>query len=123
MKCIYKNKLGKNGELIAKEFLLKKNLKFIQSNFKFYRAEIDLIFEDIKNKIIIFVEVKTRRNETYGKPEESINLFKQKQIRKAVNGFIMLNGSYGKHDLRIDTVSVLIKEGKCEINHIENAFS
>lgn len=122
MNCIYKNRLGAGGELLAKKFLQDKNLKFVKNNYRYDRAEIDLIFEDEENKMLIFIEVKTRRNKNFGEPIESITAKKQKQIRKAAMGFISENSSYLLHDLRIDVISIMINSGKAEIDHIENAF-
>lgn len=122
MKCIYKNRLGSTGELIAKNFLTKKKFKFIKSNYRYERAEIDLIFEDCANKILLFIEVKTRKNKKFGEPEESVTIHKQNNIKKAVMGYINENDVYASHDIRIDVISILMTEGKAEINHIENAF-
>lgn len=122
MKCIYKNRLGANGELIAKKYLEDKNYKFIKNNYRYERAEVDLIFEDEKKKILIFAEVKTRRNKNFGNPEESINIAKQDHIKKAAMGFVSENENYSDHDLRIDVISILLVEGKAEIEHFENAF-
>ena len=122
MKCIYKNRLGKSGKLMAKNFLLKKNYKFITANYRYERAEIDLIFEDEKNKMLVFAEVKTRRNKKYGLPEESITVSKQNNIRKAALGFVNNFPQFSNHDMRIDVVSILLADEKAEINHIENAF-
>jgi putative endonuclease len=122
MKCIYKNRLGANGELIAKKYLEDKNYKFIKNNYRYERAEVDLVFEDEKNKILLFAEVKTRRNKNFGNPEESINIAKQNHIKKAAMGFVSENEKFSDHDLRIDVISILIKDGKAEIEHFENAF-
>ncbi|HMQ67386.1 MAG TPA: YraN family protein [Ignavibacteria bacterium] len=122
MKCIYKNRLGANGELIAKKYLADKNYRFIKNNYRYERAEVDLIFEDVKNKILIFAEVKTRRNKNFGKPEDAINFTKQEHIKKAAMGFVSENEKFSDHDLRIDVISILLKDGKAEIEHFENAF-
>ena len=122
MKCVYKNRLGSNGELIAKKFLSDKNFTFIKNNYRYERAEIDLIFEDVKSKLLMFVEVKTRRNKNYGEPEESVTFSKQNQIKKAAMGFISENEKYADYDLRLDVISIFLNEGRAEINHIENAF-
>lgn len=119
---MYKNRLGKNGELIAKNYLSDNKYKFVKNNFRFERAEIDLIFEDEINKLLLFIEVKTRRSKKFGEPEESVTVTKQKQIKKAAMGFVMENEKYQKYDLRIDVISVFLKDGKADINHIENAF-
>jgi putative endonuclease len=120
--CIYKNRLGSNGEIIAKKFLSDKKYKFVKSNYRFERAEIDLIFEIESDRTLLFVEVKTRKNLNFGEPIESVTLTKQNRIRKAIDGFIMENESYADHDVRIDVISILIQNGKANIEHIENAF-
>lgn len=122
LKCVYKNRLGKNGEIIARNFLIEKGLKFLKANYRYERAEIDLIFEDSKTNTIIFTEVKTRKNKKFGEPEESVNPAKQERIKKAAMGFILENESYSSHELRIDVISILFTDGNPVINHIENAF-
>jgi putative endonuclease len=122
LKLFGKKELGDYGEELAKKYLKKKDFKFIQSNYKFYKKEIDLIFCDKTNKIIIFVEVKTRRSKDFGEPENAINYFKQKNIRYAATGFLNNNSEYDDYDIRFDSVSVYMKNDKPEINHTENAF-
>ena len=121
-KSVYRKKLGSFGEEKAKEFLESKGYEFLISNFRFERAEVDLILKDEKQKMVVFVEVKTRRSKEFGEPEESINLTKQKQIKKAAEGFISENEEFMDYDLRIDTVSVFIDGENIIIKHTENAF-
>lgn len=120
--CMYKNRLGKRGELIAKNFLLKKGLTFVKENYRYDRAEIDLVFEDKTNKLLLFVEVKTRTNKRFGEPEEAVTPLKMDQIRKAAMGFTTEHEMYNTHDLRLDVVSIILTGENTEINHIENAF-
>ena len=122
MEFIKKKVLGKTGEDIAKEFLIKKKLKFLVSNFTYLKTEIDLIFLDKKNKILIFVEVKTRRNKNYGEPEDSITEYKQRHIRKAAEGYLHIYRQYLDYDIRFDSVGILYENGEIKINHIENSF-
>ena len=122
MEFIKKKILGKTGEDIAKEYLKKKNLKYLLSNFIYLKTEIDLIFLDKKNKILIFVEVKTRRNKNYGEPEDSITKFKQMHIKKAAEGFLHQYRKYLEYDIRFDSVGILINGDDIKINHIENFF-
>ena len=115
--------LGKYGEDLARKYLKKKNLIFLDKNFVFMRCEIDLIFLDKKNETVIFVEVKTRMNKNYGEPEESITSFKQRNIQKAAQGFILKNKMYENFNMRFDTISILFNEKKeYLINHIAEAF-
>lgn len=122
LKIFGKKELGDFGEKKAKEFLKAKGLKFVQSNYKFFKKEIDLIFYDKKNKIIIFVEVKTRTSKEFGEPEEAINSFKQENIKQAATGFLKYYPEYEECDIRFDSVSVFTGGDAPEINHIENAF-
>ena len=121
-KLVYKKRLGSFGEEKAKEYLESKGYELLVSNYRYDRAEVDLILKDEKQKMVVFVEVKTRRSKTFGEPEESINAAKQKQIKKAAEGFISENEEYMDYDLRIDTVSVFIDRKDVIINHTENAF-
>jgi putative endonuclease len=121
-KCIYKNRLGKTGEIIAKEYLMEKGHRFIANNYRYERSEIDLIFCDDPKKLLMFIEVKTRRNRKFGEPEESINSAKQSSIKKAAEGFMLENSAYEGFDMRIDVISIFIDSSGSEVNHIENAF-
>jgi len=114
--------LGKEGENLARQFLIKKGLKFVCSNFLFQGREIDLIFIDKKKKIIIFVEVKTRSDDSFGPPENAINRKKQTNIKRAARDFLLQNKEFYSFDIRFDSVSVLKKDTSILINHIENAF-
>lgn len=120
-RCLYKNRTGKTGEAIAKRHLLNKGLKFLNANYRFEKSEIDLIFIDDENKLVLFCEVKTRRNKNFGEPEESINNLKIEHLKKAAEGFVMNNEKYSGYDLRFDVITIMM-EKEITIDHIENAF-
>lgn len=122
LKIFGKKELGDLGENLTKKYLKAKGLKFVQSNYRFFKKEIDLIFCDRKKGIIIFIEVKTRTSRDFGEPEESINRLKQINIRQAATGFLRSHSEYDEHDIRFDSVTVFAGNEKPEINHIENAF-
>jgi len=114
--------LGKSGELFAKKYFESLKYDFIEANYKYERAEIDLIFKDDKKKVIVFVEVKTRRTKTYGEPEESVTEMKLMQIYKAAEGYVMENPIYEDYEKRFDIASVMVENGAMKMNHLENAF-
>lgn len=122
--CVYKNRLGKTGELLAKEFLIENGYTFLKSNYRFERAEADLIFTkgEGNEKEIIFIEVKTRRSKKFGEGEESVDAKKQAQIRKAAEGFLMENEMYQDYQVRLDVVVVYLMNNEKNIVHIKNAF-
>jgi len=117
-----KKETGDFGEQTAKKFLIENGYRFIASNFSYHKLEIDLVFEDQKRNIVIFVEVKTRNSLRYGIPESAINKDKQKNIRAASNYFIRFNREFRLHEKRFDSVSVLMDNGDWNINHIQNSF-
>ena len=80
--------LGNIGEDLAVRFLEKKGMKILQRNFRYGKEEIDIIVYDPTEEQLIFVEVKTRRSQKYGLPEQSVNWSKQKAIQKVARYYI-----------------------------------
>ena len=104
---------------MAEQFLVQKNYKILAKNYRYQKAEIDIIAE-FENQIII-VEVKARKTDAFMLPQEAINKKKIRLIVSAANDFLEQNNI--NLETRFDVISVLPNEtGKLEINHIENAF-
>jgi putative endonuclease len=117
-----KKTIGRYGENLAKEYMQKKGYELVIKNFRYERAEIDLIFKDEKNEVLIFTEVKTRTNKAFGEPEESVDFKKQEQLIKSAQGFLMDRPEYNEYEKRFDIVSIYIKGNKEVITHLQNAF-
>lgn len=112
------NDFGKIGEEKAYQYLLKKGYKIRARNFQYKKAELDLVAE--KNNKLIVVEVKTRSSEFFENPKEAVTLRKQKQIILGANAYIE---EFDIHmECQFDVVSVVIVDGKVDIEHIEDAF-
>jgi putative endonuclease len=114
--------LGKWGEQYAKDDLLKRGLKFIASNFRFKKLEIDLIFLDVKKNELIFVEVKTRTSDFFGDPEEAIHDLKQRNIRSCASVFVKINKEFEGCSIRYDSYSIIKSKGEIKTNYTENSF-
>jgi len=114
--------LGRHGEARAKEVLIQKGYEIVKENFRYKRAEIDIIVKDEPKKLLVFVEVKTRSNKKFGEPEEAVTEQKMKQLVKSAEGFLMTNEGYDEYDKRFDVIAIMIEGKKEMINHIENAF-
>jgi len=95
--------LGKKGENISVEFLKGQGYKIMERNYRCSLGEIDIVAKD-KN-VLCFVEVKTRKTERYGLPEEAINWHKQRKLTKVALTYLKEKKIY-KQDLRFDVVSV-----------------
>jgi putative endonuclease len=117
-------KKGKEGEEIAREFLIKKGFKLIESNYSNNLGEIDIIMSD-KNWLV-FVEVKLKIGDKYGSPEEMINKNKLSQVRRVAESFLVLESAVAKGFLkyRIDAVCIVLDEDKTvrSIKHYENLY-
>jgi putative endonuclease len=109
---------GKLGEDKAVTLLEEKGYEILVRNHRHRHAEIDIIAK--KNKILIFVEVKTRTNVSYGMPEEFVDATKRRLIMKAAEQYIFDRDWQG--DIRFDVVSVVITQNTVKIHHIEDAF-
>jgi putative endonuclease len=113
------NDLGKKAEDLAAEFLLKNGYKILARNFRYQKAEIDIITE--KDSLIIVVEVKARSTDVFNLPQEAVNKKKIKSIVSAADHYLE---KFNKNqEVRFDIISVLPDEkGNLSIEHIINAF-
>lgn len=113
------NDFGKLAEELAENFLVEKNYKILAKNYRYLKAEVDIIAQ-FENQIVI-VEVKARATDAFMLPQEAINKKKIRLIVSAANEFLETNNI--DLETRFDVISVLPSEkGKLVITHIENAF-
>ena len=98
-------KVGRKGEDIACELLIKHGHTVIERNWRSGHLEIDIISLDGIG--IHFVEVKTRRPPLQADPQECVNLAKQRRIAKAAQGWTAKKG-YDGAECHFDIVSVVI---------------
>ena len=112
------NELGVKGEILAIEFLEKKGYTILEINWKFEKAEVDLIARN-KNELVI-VEVKTRTSDIFGYPEESVSGQKQKLLATAAEEYLDRNNL--DMDVRFDIISVTFQNSNPKIYHIKDAF-
>ena len=68
--------LGKEGEALAAKWLEEKGYTLLHKNWRHAHSEVDIIAS--KEQVLHFIEVKTRRNQKFGLPEESVD---EKKIR------------------------------------------
>lgn len=111
------NLRGQEGEEAAKAYLLKLGYQFIVANWRYRKAEIDLIFQ--KGDTLVIVEVKARKNKVIS-PHLSITKAKQKRLIQAVNAYIEQENI--DLECRFDLLFVIGKSTQEEIVHIPDAF-
>lgn len=113
------NETGKQGEIEAARYLREKGYEIVSQNYRYQHAEIDIIGQ--KGKLLIFAEVKTRTNLSYGDPEEFVSYAKAKLVMKAAEQYIFAHG--WMHDIRFDIIAVTVAGADLKVRHIEDAFS
>ena len=112
------NKLGKDGELIALMFLQKEGFSILKTNWRFQKAEVDIIAQD--NNFLVFVEVKTRGSRKFEKPEDAIDKKKISLYKDAAEGYLEQYPTDA--EIRFDVMSIVIAKDETQIEHIPNAF-
>lgn len=113
-----KMKLGKEGERLAANFLMQKGFEVVYRNFRYRRAEIDLIVR--REDWLLFVEVKTRSSSAFGEPEEAVTAKKVRMMYDAAEEYIY--SIDWKGHVRFDIISVKLGNPP-EIIHFEDAIN
>ncbi len=112
--------LGKQGEIEAGKFLVDRGYEIIERNFRCRLGEIDIIARE-KN-FVVFIEVKTRSNSSYGSAASAVTPRKQQQISRVAQLYLIEKDMISC-DARFDVVEVMrAKHGEFDLNHLINAF-
>ncbi len=113
------NELGNRGEVLAQAFLRDKNYQILETNWRFSRAEIDIIAKH--NEVLVFVEVKTRSYETFGEPEAFVSEQKEGLMLDAAQVYMLqINHDW---EIRFDIIGITLRKGyPPKIRHYEDAF-
>lgn len=114
-----RDRLGKEGEDLARRYLEKQGYKIKERNYRCQSGEIDMIAYD--KKILVFVEVRTKTNTLHGTPAESINHIKRRKIRKAASCYL-LDKEISGVECRFDVVGISCMETGCKVELFRNAF-
>lgn len=112
------NTLGKKGEEIAVRFIKEKGYRIVEKNYRTVFGEIDIIAKD--KEALVFIEVKTRADDTFGDPFEAVNYRKREKIKKVALCF--LKKIRKELPARFDVLSINVENGREKIEHIKDAF-
>lgn len=116
-----RKKLGQWGEKRCEGFLKKKGFKKLTRNFSCRGGEIDLIMADTDGAVV-FVEVKTRADETFEPAESVITAAKKHRMSRAARYFLATHNIEDR-PFRFDVVTIVLgQKGRPQIRHYENAF-
>ncbi len=117
------NELGKWGECKAAEYLREKGLYIRHIDWHDKHRDLDIVAIDADMTTLYVIEVKTRSSETWGEPDEAIDLEKKNNIIKATTKYVSLY-RLSHLQVRYDTISVIgTPDTSCKIIYKEDAFS
>jgi len=117
MKKTSQQKTGRRGEDTAVDYLAQKGFTLVARNFRYRRAEVDLIVR--QKNLLVFVEVKTRRDVTFGFPETFVSPEQTNLIVAAADHYTREQNWEGL--IRFDIVAITL-EPDLKIEHFEDAF-
>lgn len=113
--------LGKRGEALAWNFLRKQGYSLLEKNYRTPFGEVDLIAR--KGKVLVFIEVKTRRDHRFGAPAEAVDWRKRQKLIQVAQNFLQEKGLENQA-ARFDILSIMwdgIQEPRFELT--PDAFS
>ena len=111
--------IGKLGEDHAAIYLQGLGYTILDRNWRFGKAEIDIIARD--NEVLVFVEVKSKSYTYYGDPAESVSDYKERLILDASAEYMLRAGH--EWEVRYDIISIVFdKDKKPQLAHYKDAF-
>ena len=111
------NELGKKGEKLAIDFLVDKGYKILEKNYRYLKAEVDIIAQ--KKDVLAVVEVKTRSTDYFGNPQDFVNPKKIKLLLSAIDYYVIEKDL--DVEVRFDIIAI-IHQKEIKIEHLEDAF-
>lgn len=112
------NELGKEGEKAAADYLLARGYAIRHRDWHSGKKDLDIIAE--KDNLLVVVEVKTRRNENYGTPENAVTDRKIRHIITSADAYVKQYGI--DSPVRFDVITVVGDKAPFRIEHIADAF-
>ena len=111
---------GKQGENAAAEYLKNLGYKILARNFRTRWGEIDIVCRD--GDCLVFAEVKTRADESFGAPEEAVTKTKQRHLLAAAQIYLQ-RIRRPNAEWRVDVVALTGDDGDFAVNHLKNAVT
>ena len=112
------NELGKKGEQLAVDYLLKNKYEIIERNYRFDKAEVDIIAK--QKDTLAIIEVKTRSTLDFGNPQDFVKPKQIQRLVKAVDEYVNVNTL--DVEVRFDIIAIVKEGGGFKIEHLEMPF-
>lgn len=116
--------MGERGERVAEKWLAVHGWEIAERRFRNGHRDIDLVAtrrEPDTGRTVAFVEVKTRKANTFGGPIGAVNWRKQRELSRSARVWMARFQEPGD-TFRFDVIGVILGAGNVRVQHIENAF-
>jgi putative endonuclease len=120
MKDMRRIQMGKLGEDLAVAYLQKAGYRILAQNYRCLYGEVDIIALD--GDFIVFIEVKSRKSERFGQPQEAVGLEKQKKLSR-ISLHYLQQKRLENRNARFDVMAVKLLPDGTRIELIRNAFN
>lgn len=112
------NELGFLGEQMAIDFLIGKGFIIRERNWRYQKAEVDIIAQI--DSYLVVIEVKTRSTRFFGDPQEFVKEQKVKLLARAIDHYVIMNDL--DVEVRFDIIGIVKNSNETTIEHLEDAF-
>jgi putative endonuclease len=116
----YRKEAGDQGEATALQYLQAAGLKLIERNFRCPGGELDLVM--LEQQTLVFVEVRFRRDQSFGGAAASVNQRKQQRLMVAAQRFLQSHREYQHYRARFDVISLETRDEAATLQWIKDAF-
>jgi putative endonuclease len=111
---------GREGENLAAAYLERAGYEIIERNYRCPFGEVDIVARE--GGSLVFIEVKSRRSESFGEPELAVGRDKQRKIARVSLDYLQRRNALSC-SARFDVVTVKMLAGGVRIELIKDAFS
>jgi len=111
---------GRAAEDMALRYLEQHGLQLVTRNFRCTRGEIDLIMRQGEN--LVFVEVRARRNDSFGSGADSVGTRKQAKLNAAASIYLQQHASQANCPCRFDVIAISFASDPPQLDWIPDAF-
>ena len=114
--------MGNQAESIALKYLTQQGLTLIVQNYLTKGGEIDIIMLDKAEQILVFVEVRYRKNSLFGSAIDSVDSTKQTKIIRTANHYLQQQSEFDNFICRFDVIGIESDLKYPKITWIQDAF-
>lgn len=114
-----RSELGRWGEELAANFLLSRDMRILERNWRIARGELDIIYVDPARDVLVACEVKTRRISSFVSGFEAVSYEKKQRLRSLLVAYLATHDWHAR-EIRVDLIAVTVfHDGEWELSHIE----